>query len=133
MLASKKVKDYFAMQKTRQVKKIKEDAIYKSVNIESFPLSSECTSDKIHTRIDNQRLLTNALTKLKPREERIIRMRFGIKCKEHTLQEVSNILNVCSERIRELEARSLRILKKKVSHIHSTPATLCTLYKGLKV
>jgi hypothetical protein len=27
----------------------------------------------------------------------------------------------------------LRILKKKVSHIHSTPATLCTLYKGLKV
>ena len=111
MLASEEVKNYFAMQKRRQVKKRKEDAIYKSVNIESVALSSECTSDEIHARIDSQTLTTTALLKLKPREERIIRMRFGINCKNqegYTLQEVADSLNICRERVREIEAKSLR-------------------------
>ena len=115
MLASEEVKNYFAMQKRRQVKKRKEDAIYKSVNIESVALSSECTSDEIHARIDSQTLTTTALLKLKPREERIIRMRFGINCKNqegYTLQEVADSLNICRERVREIEAKSLR----KMSH-----------------
>ena len=115
MLASEEVKNYFAMQKRRQVKKRKEDAIYKSVNIESVALSSECTSDEIHARIDSQTLTTTALLKLKPREERIIRMRFGINCKNeeaYTLKQVADSLNICKERVREIEAKSLR----KMSH-----------------
>ena len=115
ILASEKTKDYFAMQKTRQVKKIKEDALYKSSNIESVGLSSECTSDEIHARIDSQTLTTTALLKLKPREERIIRMRFGINCNNeegYTLKQVADSLNICQERVRAIEAKSLR----KMSH-----------------
>ena len=111
ILASEEVKDYFVMQKTRQVKKRKEDALFKSSNIESVALSSECTSDEIHARIDSQRLTTTALLKLKPREERIIRMRFGINCKNeegYTLQEVADSLNICRQRVREIEAKTLR-------------------------
>ena len=110
-LASEEVKDYFAMQKTRQVKKRKEDALYKSSNIESVALSSKCTSDEIHARIDSQTLITTVLSTLKPREERIIRMRFGINCKNqegYTLQEVADSLNICRQRVREIEAKSLR-------------------------
>jgi len=113
-LASEEVKDYFAMQKTRQVKKRKEDALYKSSNIESVALSSKCTSDEIHAKIDSQTLITTALLKLKPREERIIRMRFGINCKNeeaYTLKQVADSLNISSERVRSVEAKALRILK----------------------
>jgi len=102
---------YFAVQKRKQVKKRKEDALFKSSNIESVALSSECTSDEIHARIDSQRLTTTALLKLKPREERIIRMRFGINCKNeegYTLQEVADSLNICRQRVREIEAKALR-------------------------
>ena len=110
-LASEKTKDYFAMQKTRQVKKRKEDALFKSSNIESVALSSECTSDEIHARIDSQTLITTVLSKLKPREERIIRMRFGINCKNqegYTLQEVADSLNICKQTVKAIEFRSLR-------------------------
>ena len=106
---------YFAVQKRKQVKKRKEDALFKSSNIESVALSSECTSDEIHARIDSQTLITTALLKLKPREERIIRMRFGINCKNeeaYTLKQVADSLNICKERVREIEAKSLR----KMSH-----------------
>ena len=115
ILASEESKDYFAMQKTKQVKKRKEDALYKSSNIESVALSSECISDEIHARIDSQRLTTTALLKLKPREERIIRMRFGINCKNeegYTLKQIADSLNIGQERVRAIEAKSLR----KMSH-----------------
>ena len=105
---------YFAVQKRKQVKKRKEDALFKSSNIESVALSSECTSDEIHARIDSQTLTTTALLKLKPREERIIRMRFGINCKNeeaYTLKQVADSLNISSERVRSVEAKALRILK----------------------
>ena len=72
---------FFGADAKDKMKKRKEDALYKSSNIESVALSSECTSDEIHARIDSQRLTTTVLLKLKPREERIIRMRFGINCK----------------------------------------------------
>ena len=47
-----------------------------------------------------------------PREERVLRMRFGIGTKsDHTLGEVGLQLLVTRERIRQIEARALRKLK----------------------
>ena len=49
---------------------------------------------------------------LTPREERIIRMRFGIGMnKDNTLEEVGQRFSVTRERIRQIEAKALRKLK----------------------
>ncbi len=53
-----------------------------------------------------------ALALLSPREERVIRMRFGLgPTSEHTLEEVGNSFRVSRERIRQIEAKALRKLK----------------------
>jgi len=51
------------------------------------------------------------LLSLTPREERVLRMRFGINTKEHTLDEIGQVLNVTGDRIRCIEAKALRKLK----------------------
>jgi RNA polymerase primary sigma factor len=52
------------------------------------------------------------LTTLTPREEQIVRMRFGLGSdSEHTLEEVGGTFNVTRERIRQIEAKALRKLR----------------------
>jgi RNA polymerase primary sigma factor len=61
----------------------------------------------------NLRDTTNKiLSTLTPREERVLRMRFGIGMNtDHTLEEVGQQFNVTRERIRQIEAKALRKLK----------------------
>lgn len=55
---------------------------------------------------------TRILSSLTPREERVLRMRFGIGMNtDHTLEEVGKQFNVTRERIRQIEAKALRKLK----------------------
>jgi RNA polymerase primary sigma factor len=55
---------------------------------------------------------TRVLASLTPREERILRMRFGIGMnKDHTLESVGQQFSVTRERIRQIEAKALRKLK----------------------
>jgi RNA polymerase primary sigma factor len=55
---------------------------------------------------------TRVLSSLTPREERLLRMRFGIGMNtDHTLEEVGQQFNVTRERIRKIEAKALRKLK----------------------
>jgi RNA polymerase primary sigma factor len=55
---------------------------------------------------------TRTLAQLTPREERVLRMRFGIGMnKDHTLEEVGLQFSVTRERIRQIEAKALRKLK----------------------
>ena len=55
---------------------------------------------------------TRVLSSLTPREERVLRMRFGIGVKsDHTLEEVGQQFSVTRERIRQIEAKALRKLK----------------------
>ncbi|MDO6414159.1 RNA polymerase sigma factor RpoD [Sphingomonas sp. BIUV-7] len=57
--------------------------------------------------------VTHALSALTPREERVLRMRFGIGMDtDHTLEEVGQQFGVTRERIRQIEAKAL----KKMSH-----------------
>ena len=56
--------------------------------------------------------MTRVLSTLTPREERVIRMRFGIGINtDHTLEEVGQQFSVTRERIRQIEAKALRKLK----------------------
>jgi RNA polymerase primary sigma factor len=55
---------------------------------------------------------TRVLASLNPREERVLRMRFGIGMNsDHTLEEVGLQFSVTRERIRQIEAKALRKLK----------------------
>jgi RNA polymerase primary sigma factor len=57
-------------------------------------------------------IVTEALGELTPREQRILRMRFGIgEESDHTLEEVGKVFGVTRERIRQIEAKALEKLR----------------------
>ena len=52
------------------------------------------------------------LKTLSPKEEKVVRLRFGIGCeREHTLEEIGQEFDVTRERIRQIEAKALRQLR----------------------
>ena len=67
----------------------------------------------VNTKLAEQIALV--LSDLTPREEQVLRKRFGIGEKsDHTLEEVGNLFNVTRERIRQIEAKALRKLRHPV-------------------
>ena len=61
---------------------------------------------------DLRRVLTEGLSRLTPREQAILRMRFGLDdSNDHTLQDVGEAFGVTRERIRQIEAKALEKLR----------------------
>jgi RNA polymerase primary sigma factor len=57
--------------------------------------------------------LNNALSTLTAREEKLIRMRFGIgETSPHTLEELAQTFGVTKERVRQIEAKALKKLRQ---------------------
>ena len=56
--------------------------------------------------------VVEALAELTPREERVLRMRFGIGMADHTLEQIGNQFGVTRERIRQIEAKALEKLSR---------------------
>ena len=56
-------------------------------------------------------LVEEQLESLSPRAALVLRMRYGIGCEEHTLDEVGEKFDLTRERIRQIEAKALRLLK----------------------
>ncbi len=66
----------------------------------------------LRSQFDGGDRVKEVLRKLTPREEQVVRMRFGIgDGKAHTLKEVGQKFSVTGERIRQLEAKALRKLR----------------------
>ena len=62
---------------------------------------------------------TKVLSSLSPREERVLRMRFGIGVNnDHTLEEVGKEFDVTRERIRQIEAKAIRKLRHPARSQH---------------
>jgi len=63
-------------------------------------------------RIETSEQIQSVLRTLTPKEETVIRMRFGIGVdRDHTLEEVGRYLSITRERVRQIEAKALRKLK----------------------
>lgn len=63
-------------------------------------------------RIEASEQLQRVLRTLSPKEEKVIKMRFGIGAdRDHTLEEVGRYLSITRERVRQIEAKALRKLK----------------------
>lgn len=74
-------------------------------------INSLDTIEKIN-QDDITRVVSDILADLNPREERVIRMRFGIgTLDEATLEEIGKKFNVTRERVRQIEAKALQRLK----------------------
>lgn len=68
--------------------------------------------DRRHDAACLRRLIEGLLVQLSPRSERVIRLRFGLaNADEHTLEEVGDLFEVTRERIRQIEAKAIRILR----------------------
>ncbi len=112
----------YQIEKVSRVLKISKEPI----SLEN-PLSDDSNGGKLEDYIPDKKAVqphvaaeaanlsantTVALATLTPREERVLRLRFGIGTKEHTLEEVGQAFNVTRERIRQIEAKALRNLKR---------------------
>ena len=97
----------------QKVYKNSKDAIFKSVELSNAKkLESDLNLDEVVAKNQLKDKITKVLSLLNPREERIIRMRYGIGLNtDYTLDEIGLQLNICKSRVREIEAKALRKLK----------------------
>lgn len=60
---------------------------------------------------DKAKVLSECLSSLAPRDERVLRQRFGLDCEAKGLAEVGEEMGIGKERVRQIEARALRLLR----------------------
>ena len=93
-------------------KRNSKDAIYQITDTYEDKKSSSLDLDEDIYRKQMKIKLVVALSKLTTREERVLRMRFGLGLiSDHTLEEVGQQFSVTRDRIRQIEAKDLRKLK----------------------
>jgi len=72
------------------------------------------TPDKYVANLSLNENIKRALSTLSAREENILKMRFGIDCEDnYTLDQIGSMYNLTRERIRQIERRALKKIKKK--------------------
>lgn len=71
-------------------------------------------------QMQTHQMLTTVLLELKPREERILRMRYGIGVEEHTLQQVGDLFGLTRQRVDQIEHKALikclKLMKRTKQH-----------------
>ena len=107
------VKDpYIDHQTEKPIDTTSDEFALAALNAEWPSLSKAPAPDAVLNYKSAQTLIARALSSLTPREERVLRMRFGLdNDRDMTLEEVGAEFNVSRERIRQIETKGLRKLK----------------------
>ena len=91
------------------VKEMNAEAMYRLL---SEPPTPQTLPDEAVQQIENMDTVKKVLATLTPREERVLRLRYGIGNEpEHSLEEVAEQFDQTRERIRQIEAKALRKLR----------------------
>ena len=114
---TKNEKNHLVQQKCNRPLSSKDDVMrlstietYDTINDVSPVIVNDCLEELKQQQLQEQ--VTKVLSTLTPREERVIRMRFGIGLNtDYTLEEVGQVFSVTRHRIRQIEAKALRKLK----------------------
>lgn len=85
------------------------DTVLGSLSSETV-ISSDDTFEEVYTK-NSTEVIANMLNNLKPREEEIMRLRYGFDGPEQTLEQVGNKFNITRERVRQIEAKVIRKLR----------------------
>lgn len=84
-------------------------AVLGSLSTETVLSDEEVLSTVLRKSLQEE--VASALSKLTPREERVLRLRYGFDGRERTLEEVGTEFHVTRERIRQIEVKALRKLR----------------------
>lgn len=84
-------------------------AVLGSLSTETVLSDEEVLSTVLKKSLQEE--VASALSKLTPKEERVLRLRYGFDGRERTLEEVGTEFHVTRERIRQIEAKALRRLR----------------------
>ena len=102
------------LKRNTSTKEVNLDAMLSVLGInaeEALQMIEPPKPDEVLEEKEKAEVVSEMLDSLTPKEARVLRMRFGIGCDEHTLEEVGKKLDVTSERIRQMEAKALRKMK----------------------
>lgn len=80
------------------------------------------TPEEAVLRVDRAHTVEQALRRLKPRDRRILRLRNGLGCREHTLEEVGRILSLTRERVRQIESAARDALASAIRRQWTLPS-----------
>lgn len=96
-----------------------------------IPATQE-TPEEVAFKAERAAVISAQLATLTPREEIVIKMRFGLGCPARTLREVGERFGVTPERIRQVEIRALRKLRYPPRSAALKPFTEWYVTPGLK-
>ena len=120
------------IEKIKKIKKIVQDPMSleqpcgdSDNNVGDFVAGNFLSPSKMAESTDLKAVTSTSLAMLTPREERILRQRFGINCAGYTLEEIGRMYGVTRERVRQIEAKALRKIK------HPNRSKILQTYKNM--
>ena len=97
----------------RKRHKPSEDALFQTTDHNIEDVNNDYNLENDVEKREMKKNIKKALSLLKPKQERVLRMRFGIDLdKEYTLEQVASVMSLTRERIRQIEHKAMRKLKQ---------------------
>lgn len=102
------------------------DMSIEEVEMLMLPASERQDPEQLLANMQVNNALRFAIETLTPREAKVLQLRFGFDCEDHTYEELGQIMDVTKERVRQIEAKALRKLRHS-SRAHPLQMTVPTL------